>query len=510
MTSVPVASAWSSGARGPGLRALRLGFALVAGGLLFGLLAGDLTATGHAKQVIGLAVVLLPVAVWRRPQLGPVVFLAAALLIEQVGLSTAPAVEQGVGILPSVNIPITSSIPLFAGIGSVHIEPADLLLLLVAIIYLARTDAHTRHWPRTHVTRAVGALLGTALLGIVIGVAHHGSLRESLMEARPWVYLGATYFLTAVLIRSHSALRAVLWAFVIATSVKAFQGIYVFLHVRNWHPRPESVVGHEAAYYFAVFAFLVAALWLFDVPGRLRTTATWLLPFVIAANLFNDRRAAWLVLGAGLLALGIITYRCRPSRRTKLRRTALVLLACSAVYFPAFWNKGGSFAQLARAVHSQIAPDARDAASNLYRLQENANLKLNITQGGLLGKGFGVPIDYALPIVNIASIDPQIAYVPHNGVLYVPMRTGILGAIALWAMLGTAIVAGCRMARSFKGEVAAVGALLACSLVAYALEGAIDQGFFFYRIAFVTGTLLGLAEAARRLQRPAVQLAPTG
>ena len=51
-----------------------------------------------------------------------------------------------------------------------------------------------------------------------------------------------------------------------------------------------------------------------------------------------------------------------------------------------------------------------------------------------------------------------------------------------------------------------VGTLLACSLVAYALEGATDQGFYFYRIAFITGTLLGLAETARRIQRtnPAV------
>ena len=32
-----------------------------------------------------------------------------------------------------------------------------------------------------------------------------------------------------------------------------------------------------------------------------------------------------------------------------------------------------------------------------------------------------------------------------------------------------------------------------------ALMGGVDQGFFFYRIAFITGTLLGLAEAARRL-----------
>jgi hypothetical protein len=50
-------------------------------------------------------------------------------------------------------------------------------------------------------------------------------------------------------------------------------------------------------------------------------------------------------------------------------------------------------------------------------------------------------------------------------------------------------------------EMAVVGLVLASALVAYALIGAVDLGFFFYRIAFITGTLLGLAEAGRRLAR---------
>ena len=114
-----------------------------------------------------------------------------------------------------------------------------------------------------------------------------------------------------------------------------------------------------------------------------------------------------------------------------------------------------------------------------------------------------MPIDYALPIVDISNIDPNIKYVPHNGVLYVLMRMGLLGAVALWAVLGTGIVAGCRLARARDREIAVIGAVVACSLIAYALEGATDQGFYFDRIALVMGVFLGLAEAARRIQRSA-------
>jgi O-antigen ligase len=220
---------------------------------------------------------------------------------------------------------------------------------------------------------------------------------------------------------------------------------------------------------------------------------------VIAADLANARRTAWLILAAGLVVIIVAGIVSLPERRRFLGRVAIGLALFSAVYFPAFWNKTGGFAQPARAFHSAIAPSQRDALSNLYRVQEEANLRWNIAQVGPLGKGFGHPINYALPIEDISDIDPYIAYVPHNGVFYLFLRIGVVGSIAFWSLLGVAIVAACRLAREPDRELAVVGMLLACALPAFALLGYNDQGFFYYRVAFVMGTLLGLAEAARHL-----------
>jgi len=259
------------------------------------------------------------------------------------------------------------------------------------------------------------------------------------------------------------------------------------------------VLGHEDALFFGVYAFLVAALWLFDVPGRLRRTATAGLPLVLMADLVNSRRAAWLVLGAGLTVLGLVAWRALPARRLVLARIVAAVAICLTVYMPAFWNKTGGLAQPARAVRSVIAPDPRDASSDLYRIQEDANLKVNIQEGGLLGRGFGVRIDYPLPITDISDLDPLIDYVPHNGVYYVLLRMGIFGGVALWVLIGAAIIRGSRLARVGDRELAMLGAVLAAATVGYAFEGAVDQGFFFYRIAFAMGCLLALTEAARRM-----------
>jgi hypothetical protein len=92
-------------------------------------------------------------------------------------------------------------------------------------------------------------------------------------------------------------------------------------------------------------------------------------------------------------------------------------------------------------------------------------------------------------------------------VLDVLMAMGFVGGVAVWFLIGSGIISGSRLAMTQDGELAVIGLVVACALVAYALIGAVDVGFFFYRIAFITGTLLGLAEAAGRLARESPSVA---
>jgi len=465
---------------------------LVGGAMLAGLAAGQLVVAGRGDLVLPLALILFPVLLWKRFEIAPVVLLGTALTIEQ---------------FPEIGShgQLTAHIPLFHGLGG--FRPSDLVAVLMLSVYVVKsgTDAVARA-PRTVLGRAVLFLLGAVAIGIAVGLGGGGSTRIAMTEIRPYLYLAVAYLIasTTILTRRHA--RVVLWTCVAATAFKAFQALFIFLAVRNMNPRPEAVLGHEESLFFTMFVCLTMALWLFDVPGRLRTTATALTPIVVLADLANGRRVAWLILAAALIVMIVVGLVAVPRRRRFLRRFAFVLTVFSIFYFPAYWNKTGGFAQPARAFHSALAPDPRDAASNLYRVQEDANLKLNIIEAGHLGKGFGVPINYALPIVDISDIDPYIAYIPHNGVLYLFMRMGVYGAAAFWSLVAAAIVSGCRLARGADKEYAAVGLLVASVVTGYTLLGYNDQGLFYYRVAIVVGVLLGLGEALARLSNAPVAL----
>ena len=293
---------------------------------------------------------------------------------------------------------------------------------------------------------ALICVAGCVLYGIFIGHHHGGSLRESFMEARPYVYLIATYFLTSVLITNRKALESVLWAFVLTVAFKAVQGLYVYLKHRHDYPRPESIIGHEASYFFVAYIVLVLGLWLFNESSRLRRTATRTAPS--GDRLRPGERPARGLGDAGRGDPDLYGHRLPHGAHAPAghgpqpRGPAPDLRRLLPGDVGQERQPGAAGAGDPLPGHSS----ARDASSDIYRVQENANLEHNIQMGGFAGRGFGVKINYSLPITDISPLDPLITYIPHNDVLYIMVRMGIVGGIAVWSLIGVGIIAGARLA----------------------------------------------------------------
>lgn len=472
-----------------------IGGACVALAILLGLAAG---AIGKTQDSIGLAIaVALPIIWWWAPATGVITLLGCSAVMEQFQYSIAGA--------PGLDA-FTDKIPFFTsfqgafGLSGIVFSPADLAVVVLLLIWLTRgVSRRNLQLPRSQVAAAIGILVVLALIALLRAIGLGGSdTRAALWEIRPWVYMGATYLFASQFITTRRAFHAVLWTLVLGSGFKAIQGVYIWSQTRNINLGTQpALLAHEESFFFGIFAMLTLGLWLFRQRGALRVTATALLPLVLMADLANSRRDAILILGAGLLVMLALSYAALPDRRPLLRRVVAISLLASAVYLPLEWNGSGTLAEPASAVRSAIAPSVRDQASNQYRVEEDANIGENIKNGNaLLGSGFGIPIDYGyVPIVNIQNVDAFILWVPHNGVLYVWMRMGIPGELALWLLIAAIILAGVRATRSTDREVALLGTLVAAASVGWLAMGYTDMGFFWFRIAIVFGGLLGLLHA---------------
>jgi O-antigen ligase len=479
---------------------------------LAALVAGALGGTSSFLAVGLVGALALPFIWWRAPASGAITLLACATVIEQspyiVGIPGLDAFTD--------NIPLFQSLQGGLGLGGFVMSPVDIAVVILLLVWLTRgvTQRNLR-LPHSQVAAMIGVLVLLAVIALIRGltggkVSADGisGTTAALWEIRPWIYLGATYLLASQAITTRRATQAVLWTFVLGSGFKSLQGVYIFIATRSEIPHPEAILAHEESVLFGTFVILTLCLWLFGQRGRLRATATALLPFVLIADIGNTRRDAFLVLGAELILLTVLAYAVLPERRQMLRIMSVSALVAFALYLPLEWNSTGTLAGPAQTVRSAISPNPRDALSNQYRVDEDADLGNMIKQDPIFGIGFGVPIAYNYtPVQDIDQADTFIAYLPHNTLLYVWMRMGLPGEVALWMFVAAALLAGTRASRSANREVALIGTLVACTSVGWAIMGYTDMGFWWFRIAIAFGCLLGVLHAAVERDR---RSAPAG
>jgi O-antigen ligase len=401
-------------------------------------------------------------------------------------------------------IPIFQSLQGELGLGGFVMSPIDIAVVLLLLVWLTRgVTQRSLRLPRSQVAAMIGVLVLLAAIALARGLAAGNvgangisGTTGALWEIRPWVYLGAAYLFASQAIRTRRAVQGVLWTFVLGSGFKSLQGVYIFITTRGEIPEPAAILAHEESIFFGIFIILTLCLWLFEQRGWLRVTATALLPFVLVADIGNTRRDAFVIMGAELLVLGILAYAALPQHRRMLRTISALGLVAVALYTPLEWNGTGALAGPAQAIRSSIDPQPRDASSNQYRIDEDADLGNMIKLDPIFGIGFGVPINYIdTPVADIASADTMIGYVPHNTLLDVWLRMGLLGEIALWMLVAAAVLAGTRAARSESREVALLGTLLACTTAGWVIMGYTDMGFWWFRIALAFGLLLGVLHA---------------
>jgi hypothetical protein len=474
-----------------------LGVGAIALSIVAGLAIGNLKFSGELAVVAAVFALALPLICWRFPAASIILLAASAVLVEQFQISGLPKTltEQ---------IPFFRSLSTGAGLSGIYVNPVELVLALVAVIWIVKAAAERRlSLPRTYLAAGVASLVVIVAAQEAHGLGSGGDFKASLWELRPWLYIALLYLLASQLHSRRETIVALLWVVIVGTGLKGVEGCIVYLQVRSYYPRPSSILEHEESFFFGLFILLTLCLWLFGIRGRLRWIALAFLPFVVVADLANHRRTAWVIVACGMaIILAAAWYRFPARDRWKVQAIGLFALAVGTAYLPLFWNGSGTIAQPARAVRSAIDPSRRDASSDLYRIIEDFNLGTGIKNTTPFGAGFGRVLVQYEKNVDISKLDPNIIYQPHNTLLYVWLRLGFLGAIAFWWLIGATVLSASRLARGPDQQLAVFGILIVLALGAYVIQGWLDQGVVSLRIAVLMGCLLGSLEAAHRLSRP--------
>jgi hypothetical protein len=439
---------------------------------------------------VSLFTVLLLVAVAIRPRLGLLFAFGMVLLFEQN--NPDPAMQPGQYFLGGLQ----STLNLTGLITS----PLELLLLISLGAWLGRGLATRRLEARAgRLVWPVVLFLAAIVFGLARGLASGGASYIVLWESRFLFYLIGCYFLAANTIRTRQHVRQLLAVALVAVGAYGIEGVYrhfFLLDTMALDTTIEFAWSHDTAIYLGSFLLLVLAQAVFGAPRWQRLFGIALVPVVGFTMLATERRAGYIAVIVTFLAYALVFL---VVHRKAFFLIAVPFVVCGALYFPLFWNNAGLVGQPARAVRSLFQPDPRDAASNLYRIIEMANVRATIRANPVTGVGFGREFYFVYSLPDL-SWWPFWHYEPHANILWIWLKTGAFGFIVFWTLIGSALAHAAFTARRSHVPEARVFALFAISgIIGAMVFSYVDLGLVNPRVTVFLGTLLGALAVLDRI-----------
>jgi O-antigen ligase len=335
---------------------------------------------------------------------------------------------------------------------SVSVNPLEILLLVTTVSWLLqRLVDPTWRFKRGALFTPLMVFTGFVVFGLLRGkFLGAGDTRIALFEARPLLYFPLVYILVTNLLTTRRQYKILL---LLAFTAVAIQSVFALSYYRGLSDEQrevlESLSEHSATVHMnALFVFFLALL-LFKCRKELRWFVAFLIPPVLYAYFLSQRRAAMIALFVGLAVLAIVLFQ-RRRRMFWLFAPATVVVAMG--YIAATWNATGALGLPAQAVKTVLFPEqlaAADRSSDLYRNIEAYDLWFTIRAQPLLGVGFGQKFLHPAPLPDISFFEFW-EYIPHNSVLWIWLKTGFLGFVAMLFLFGRALQLGARSALTVR------------------------------------------------------------
>jgi hypothetical protein len=340
------------------------------------------------------------------------------------------------------------------------------------------------------------------VFGIVRGKVGDGDLYIAFWEARALLYLLICYLVAANTIRTQGHLNRLTGIALVAIGLFALEGAYrrIVLMPTIAGPNGEHAdlaYAHDSVIFLGTLIFIVLAQQVFGGPLWQRLAGLGLVPLTIFTLLATQRRAGYIALIVAFLAITLVLV---VAHRKAFYYIAIPVLVLGAIYLPLFWNNTSLVGQPARAVRSLTQPDPRDAASNEYRVLEKINVIETIHANGLLGVGFGNPFLFVVPLPSLEWW-PFWHYEPHHNILWVWLKTGAVGFILFWTLMGTAIARAAHACRTLHRREAKAFALIALAGIIQTLVFCyVDLGLVDGRLTVFLGVILGALSVLDQVQ----------
>lgn len=330
------------------------------------------------------------------------------------------------------------------------------------------------------------------IFGLAYGILRGGNLTIALWEARAILYIPLMYLLVVNLIKTRDQVNKVIWAAMLGIIVKAIAGVWHVATVLGFDlSSVERIAEHPASIHFDAVIVMALAVWVYRGSPLKRLVLTTALPVVLFSLFANQRRASFLTLAIAVVVVALVLYR---ERRLAFYLIVPVCALVFAGYTVAFWGNTSPIGMPARAIRSVVdssGGNARDQASNVYRILENINTMATIKSSPLTGVGFGNKFLVVVSMADISTFEWW-EYITHNSIMWIWMKTGLGGFASMIFMVGSGMMIGGRAVwRMPNDEMGAIALGSTLYLLMHFIFAYVDMSWSVQSMVYV-GSTLGL------------------
>jgi hypothetical protein len=316
--------------------------------------------------------------------------------------------------------------------------------------------------------RQLNEVLLVSMLAVValdvIGVFRGGNFNESLWQVRHLLLFPLVAFVFVGSLRGTEVELRAIWRLLVAGAlVKALCGIY-FIHVilRPQNGYVEFTTSHSDTYlYVAVVAGYIA--YLAEKPSwSTIKSAIWWMPIVLRGMQLNDRRLAYVSLGAAVLTI----YLMQPNTLLKRRifQLALLSIPLGLLYTAVGWNRGERIFRPVQTVKTLLFGEQTMAGAD-YRDIENADVIYTWSRHPVVPFGFGHKFHEPIKLPDISRSMPTYQYHPHNQYLWMWAIGGVFGFTLMFAPWVVALLLAGRAYRASRRPLERAAMLTCIALV---------------------------------------------
>ncbi|MBI3111307.1 MAG: O-antigen ligase family protein [Ignavibacteriales bacterium] len=467
---------------------------LVVGVVIVALLASAIVVFTGGNLIAGaafLGALTVLLTTLYRLDLGFLLFVGAVLALDQYHIPGFEPLTFQFGYFRNVK-----EIAYLPSFGAAVFNPLELhLLLLIFVWFFVLGIQKERQLIGIHGWGVALAFFFGLICFLLYGLREGGELLVAVWEVRALMYLGVLYFFVPQVIQTKEQLVALVWVCIAAISLKALQGIVRYVTMGFTFNNLPTLTNHEDPVFMLTLVILLFGFAVMHVRhSQVSILLLLLLPLLIGFFV-AQRRAAYAAILPSFAAFVVLLSQ---QERLKLFKTVLPVVGVLGLYTAVFWESESRFASPVRLVKSGLTSDRETAGeryySNLYRDFEKINLAKTVQTSPVVGIGFGNKYEMPIPLATISF--PLRDYIPHNQVLWIIAKTGVVGFFLFWFFFD-----------AFAFRVASISTRLrdpylrvVCAMAVAAVIGQIVVSYFdmqltYYRNMVYLGILMGLPPA---------------